>query len=98
MLENTDVELKLDYISTTASSRMRSHRISKGVLTSPRGIVMVVWLLVPISDKGSCPGEKKLSHKPLVMAAIRRGPQCPMKSWRSVIERRLGCQARTGSV
>ncbi|GBL77161.1 hypothetical protein AVEN_12788-1 [Araneus ventricosus] len=56
---------------------MRSCRISKQVLASPDGTIMVVWLLGPTSDDSSYPGKKGgLLHEPLVMGAIMQEPQC----------------------
>ncbi|GBL86829.1 hypothetical protein AVEN_96059-1 [Araneus ventricosus] len=46
----------------TASSRVRSCRISKQTLASPVRTIMVVWLLGHISDDGSYPGKTGCRH------------------------------------
>ncbi|GBM05326.1 hypothetical protein AVEN_46868-1 [Araneus ventricosus] len=75
------------------SSRTRSCRISKQVLAPLVDTVMVVWPIGPSPMMGRTPVKWGSSYEPLVMEAIMRGPQCPMKSWRPVIQCRPGAKA-----
>ncbi|GBN21205.1 hypothetical protein AVEN_125237-1 [Araneus ventricosus] len=63
---------------------MRSCRISKQVLASLMGTIMVMWLFGPISEDRSYPGKTGVSsHEQLVMRRL----QClTMVSWRPVFD------------